>query len=358
MPDTSPTRRALVTGESSASLSHAALLAHYGFEVILMEEDESGVLRCVDFLNRLYDGQPDWAKDEKKPIALTFEKLKGRFDVLIDASNSGLDTRLQDLKQLTNYLNPNAFIGIQTSTPNPLIAERQEVTFPHIHQFHISGPPHLASLVEYAAFESTGSDVFSTFWQSLGKRVINTRPEGSLVSSHLSSKLYEILDALLLEGALPYEVDEALTAFGFKIGPFEAQDLAGLDHAYYERKQCKSFALHAYQPCVISDRMVQEGRLGKKVGVGWYRYPGGGGAVIDPLLEDLIVEEAHFAKIKRRQITDHEVVSRVVAALIDEATPLLEKGIVATASDLDQLSVQALHFPHGGICAYASQHSL
>ena len=60
MPNTSPTRRALVTGESSASLSHAALLAHYGFETILLEEDDSGVLRSADFLIRFYDGQSDW----------------------------------------------------------------------------------------------------------------------------------------------------------------------------------------------------------------------------------------------------------------------------------------------------------
>ena len=357
MPNTSPTRRALVTGESSTSLSHAALLAHYGFETILLEEDDSGVLRSADFLIRFYDGQPDWAKDENKPIGLTFEKLKGQFDVLIDASDSDSDTRLQNIKQLSSYLNPNALIGVQISMPDPLLAEHQEASFPRIHQFHISGSPHTANLVEYATFESTGSDVFSTFWRSLGKQVINTRPEGPFVSSRLSSKLYETLDALLLEGALPYEVDEALTTFGFKIGPFEAQDLAGLDSPYYERKQRKAQASLSYQACVISDRMVQEGRLGKKVGVGWYRYPGDGGAVIDPLLEDLIVEEAHFAKIKRRQITDQEIVSRVVTVLIDEATPLLEKGIVATASDLDQLSVQALHFPHGGICVYASQHS-
>ena len=357
MQSTPPTRRALVTGESSASLSHAALLAHFGIETVLLEEDESGVLRSVDFLNRLYEGQPDWATDENKPRALTFDKLRGRFDVLIDASNSDLGTRLQNLKQLSNHLAPNALISFQTSIPDPLIAEHKKAPFQHIHQFHISGPPHLANLVEYAAFERTDSVLVSTFWQSLGKQVIRTRPKGHFVSSRLYSTLYETLDALLLEGALPYEIDEALNAFGFKVAPFEAQDLTGLDSPYYDRKQCQALAPHVYQPCVISDRMVQEGRLGKKVGVGWYRYPGGGGAVIDPLLEDLIVEEAHFAKIKRRQITDQEIISRMVEALLNEASPLLKNGIVANVCDLDCLSIQALHFPHGGICAYASQHS-
>ncbi|MEP1444082.1 MAG: 3-hydroxyacyl-CoA dehydrogenase family protein [Hyphomicrobiales bacterium] len=358
MPNTSPTRRTLVTGESSASLSHAALLAHYGFETILLEEDESGVLRSTDFLKRLYDGQPVWAADENKPTALPLKSLSGRFDVLIDAGDTNLKGRFQTLNQLSNHLNPHAFVAFQTSMPDPQIAEHQTADFPHVHQFHISGPPHLAKLVECAAFENTDNDVFSAFWHSLGKKVVSTRVEGHFVSSRLSTKLYETLDVLLLEGALPYEIDEALAAFGFKIGPFEAQDLSGLDGPYYERKQLRGQTLHPYQSCIISDRMVQEGRLGKKVGVGWYRYPGGGGAVIDPLLEDLIVEEARFAKIERRQITDQEIVSRVVAALIDEATPLLEKGIVATASQLDYLSIQALHFPHGGIYAYARQHSL
>ena len=346
----SSTLRALVIGENSTSLSHAVLLAHHGVETTLLEDDESGVVRSRDFLKRLYDGQPDWQADIIKPTPLSFERLSGHFDVLIDAGDAALKERVQKLSTISEHLNPDTLIGFQTSTPDPLVSKAQDVEFPTLYQFQILGQPHLATLVEWATFENTDNDTFTQFWRMLGKQTIITKPNGQFVASRLSSKLYETLDDLLLEGALPYEVDEALTKFGFQIGPYEAQDLTGLDGPFFERKRTNKVS-------VISDRLVQEGRLGKKVGVGWYRYPGGGGAVIDPLLEDLIVEEARFAKVERRALTNQEIVSNVVAALVDEATLILEKGIVQTASDLDTLSMQALHFPHGGICAYAGKHS-
>ena len=332
----SPTKRALVIGENSASLSHAALLAHYGFETVLLEDDESGVVRSQDFLKRLYDGQPDWQADPSKPTPLTLERLSDRFDVLIDAGDASLKDRVQKLSTLTKHINPNALIGFQTSTPDPLLNKAQDGIDSTIHQFHISGQPHLATLVECATFGDASNNTFAQFWQTLGKQVITTKPEGQFVASQLSSKFYETLDELLLQGALPYEIDEALAKFGFAIGPYEAQDLTGLDRPFYERQQSN-------RTSVISDRLVQEGRLGKKVGVGWYRYPGGGGAVIDPLLEDLIVEEARFAKVERRAFTDQEIVSRVVSTLTEEAKLILENGIVQSSLDLDTLSMQALH---------------
>ena len=349
-PASTTIKRALVLGENSTALSHAALLAHHGFETVLLEDDENGVVRSRDFLKRLYDGQPDWQADTIKPAPLAFEVLSGRFDVLIDAGDANLKKRVQKISTLSKHLHPNALIAFQTSAPDPLVIEELGGEFPTIHQFHISGQPHLATLVECATFENTNNNTLAQFWQMLGKQIIITKPKGQFVASRLSSKLYETLDDLLLEGTLPYEVDEALTKFGFQIGPYEAQDLAGLDGSFYERKQ-------ANKTLLISDRLVQEGRLGKKVGVGWYRYPGGGGTVVDPLLEDLIVEEARFAKIERRQITDQEIVSRVVSTLTDEAAYILENSIAPSACDLDKLSIEALQFPHGGIYSYADKHS-
>ncbi|MEP3629558.1 MAG: 3-hydroxyacyl-CoA dehydrogenase family protein, partial [Hyphomicrobiales bacterium] len=290
-PASTSNKRALVVGGNSMALSHAALLAHHGFEAVLMEDDEIDAVRSLDFLKRFYEGQPSWVTDSSKPNPLPFEKLDGRFDVLIDTSDAGLDRRCQILSTVSKCLNPDALIAFQTSTPDLLIVEKITATLPTIHQFYICGQPHLATLVECAKFAGMNIDPLSQFWQMLGKQVILTKPDGPFVASRLSATLYETLDSLLLEGALPYEIDEALTKFGFQIGPYEAQDLTGLDGPFYERKQ-------ANKTLLISDRMAQEGRLGKKVGVGWYRYPGGGGAVIDPLLEDLIVEEAHFAKIE------------------------------------------------------------
>ncbi len=103
--------------------------------------------------------------------------------------------------------------------------------------------------------------------------------------------------------------------------------------------------------------MVAEGRLGRKVGVGWYRYPGGKGKVVDPLIEDLVREEAHFAKVERREFTDEDIRHRLLLAMINEAANILNEGIAESAADIDLVSIYGYSFPRwrGGLMHYADQ---
>ncbi|MEO0380326.1 MAG: 3-hydroxyacyl-CoA dehydrogenase family protein [Pseudomonadota bacterium] len=141
----------------------------------------------------------------------------------------------------------------------------------------------------------------------------------------LQDAFWQVCEQMLMDHTNPWELDEALVAWGYGLGPCEAQDLVGLDVVLSGRA--------GSTPAPILARMVTEGRLGKKGGWGFYRYPGGGGAVIDPLIEDLIREEAHFARRARVELEGAELVARVHAL----AGPMLRMDWEAT--------VAALHFP-------------
>ncbi len=132
------------------------------------------------------------------------------------------------------------------------------------------------------------------------------------------------------------------------MGPFEADDLAGLDLVGPARPLRGA-------PGKILTRMLAEGRLGKKAGVGWFRYPGGGGAVADPLIEDLLAEEARFARHARRAFEAGEIIARVTAAEAVAAARLLAGGAIAGPDVLNRISVAACGFPEqrGGIVAWA-----
>lgn len=180
--------------------------------------------------------------------------------------------------------------------------------------------------------------------------------EGS-ISQRLLTRYHEAADVLLMDGTNPWELDEAMVEFGFSMGPYEAQDICGLDIAYENRKQLKSTRDPMRRYILISDRMVEEGRLGRKVGVGWYRYPGGHGPVVDPLIEDLIREEAYFAKVERCEYEAPEIARRLLLAMINEAAEILEEGVALSASDIDLVSVSDFGFPQkrGGLMHYADQ---
>lgn len=152
---------------------------------------------------------------------------------------------------------------------------------------------------------------------------------GAMITA-AQNALWQEAERLMLHHTNPWELDEACIAAGFTRGLCEAQDHIGLDRV---------LARHPKRPVPILRRMLAEGRLGKIGGVGYYRYPGGGGAVIDPLIEDLIREEAWFAKVERSDISDDEItfhLRRAVCRVVKPAPPNCE-DIVRMA--------EALHMP-------------
>ncbi|WP_373049847.1 3-hydroxyacyl-CoA dehydrogenase [Thalassovita aquimarina] len=223
---------------------------------------------------------------------------------------------------------------------------------------HFSIPADRTTLVEIARAPATSDTALATglaLVRRLGKIPVPVRPGKGGIGDRLTARCLEVADMLLMDGTNPWELDEAMEAFGFAMGPYEAQDQVGLDIAYAERRRADAHRDPARRYIPISDRMVQEGRLGRKVGVGWYRYPGGGGKVIDPLLEDLVLEEAYFAKVARRAFSDDEIRERLLLAMINEAAEILRDGTARRASDIDLVSVHGLGFPRarGGLIHYA-----
>ncbi len=151
----------------------------------------------------------------------------------------------------------------------------------------------------------------------------------------LQNALWAACEHLLMNHTNPWELDEALCARGWSLGPCEAQDLVGLDTVLARQ--------NGQTVTPILPRMVSEGRLGKKGGWGFYRYPGGGGAVIDPLIEDLIREEAWFAKHERHDLSDEDLCAMVAKAVQNAVASQLAQG--NTPEDVRSNAIGALHCP-------------
>lgn len=145
---------------------------------------------------------------------------------------------------------------------------------------------------------------------------------------------WQACEHLMMHHTNPWELDEALCAAGYGMGPCEAQDLIGLD---------KVLARVPERSVPILPRMVGEGRMGKIGGVGYYRYPGGGGAVIDPLIEDLILEEAWFAKVARSPRSDAALAAHLDEVARRAVEALIVQGVNAEAARPGVAA--ALHYP-------------
>ena len=170
------------------------------------------------------------------------------------------------------------------------------------------------------------------------------------VARALGDGLNAVADHLLMHNTNPWELDAAMIAHGFRTGVCEMQDSAGLDLTLTHLQKA-----HVRPITPILPRMVGEGRLGRKLSVGWYRYPGGGGLVIDPLVEDLLREEAWFLGVARFEVSEEVLADKLVLGLIDSALRLLGTSALQDIARIDRVSIDALGFPaeKGGILSYA-----
>jgi 3-hydroxyacyl-CoA dehydrogenase len=145
-------------------------------------------------------------------------------------------------------------------------------------------------------------------------------------------------EKLLLEGALPHQVDKVLYDFGFPMGPFAMGDLAGLDVGWHIRKG-------RGEQSAIADRLCEMGRFGQKTGAGYYKYGTGRTAIPDPDVEKIIVDVSTQLGITRRLISDEEILQRLLYPMVNEGAKILEEKIAIRASDIDVIWVYGYGWP-------------
>jgi 3-hydroxyacyl-CoA dehydrogenase len=141
---------------------------------------------------------------------------------------------------------------------------------------------------------------------------------------------------LVLEGATPEQVDRVHTDFGMPMGPFQMQDLAGVDIGWHrDPNRIES----------LRDALCAAGRSGQKSGAGFYDYDEKRKASQSPVVQDIIEKFATDAGIERRAITDEEIVERTLYPMINEGAKILEEEIAQRASDIDVVWVNGYGWP-------------
>ncbi|MHA6262925.1 3-hydroxyacyl-CoA dehydrogenase family protein [Arenibacterium sp. CAU 1754] len=315
--------------------------------ITLIEDDAHAAERAGFFLSRAA------AQRLLPSISTDLTDVAGA-DAVIEALDAPPEQRMTRMAQVLDQVAPGT--ALLTLTGCGVAAEQGSTALQQrLVHLHLFAPVHLRSLVEIAPCSLAAEEALPAAFDLvtlMGKTPVRAPLDRPSIGVRLERRMIRTCEDLLMQGAIPHEVDEAMVAFGFDLGPFQAQDLIGLDRAYADRKASGA------PVSLIFDRMVEEGRLGQKVGVGFYRYPGGGGAVIDPLVEDLIREEARFAGVEPREFTADEVQTRLILAMAQEVADMLADGTAAKVADINTVARLGFGFPAdmGGPADWADAH--
>jgi 3-hydroxyacyl-CoA dehydrogenase len=226
---------------------------------------------------------------------------------------------------------------------------------------HFFSPANVMKLLEIVRGRETSKDVIATSLK-LGKRLNKVGVVVGNCFGFVANRMlaYYMREAYLLleEGASVSQIDKAITDFGYPVGPFGMQDIAGIDVGWRIRQYLKSVGkTRAEGPqSAVPDRLYDMGRYGQKTGAGWYKYePGSRTRIPDPAVEAVAAEEAARRGVTRRTIPDDEIIARIMTALANEGARVLEDGFAIRASDIDVVYVHGFGYPRhrGGPMFYA-----
>ncbi len=247
----------------------------------------------------------------------------------------------------TSYLDPNAIAAV-SKVPERILG------------LHFFSPANIMKLLEIVPASATAPDVVATglaLARSLGKIPVLAGVCDGFIGNRILKNNRPVLERLLLSGVRPAEIDAAMRGFGLAMGPFEVQDLSGLDIAGMQRKAARERGETPFAP--IGDRLFEAGRLGQKTGGGWYDYtPGERAPKSSQAVEAIIAEEAQRHPVTRFE-TD-ELADCIVFPMIDEGARILAEGIAKRPADIDLVQIHGYGFPRwrGGLMHYAETRGL
>jgi 3-hydroxyacyl-CoA dehydrogenase len=180
--------------------------------------------------------------------------------------------------------------------------------------------------------------------QRLSKIPVLAGNRQGFIGNRIFSAYRKHMEYLVEDGAAPDEVDRALETFGFAMGPFSVFDLSGLDIAWAMRKRLAATRDPGERYVRIADRLCEAGDFGRKTGRGWYDYQWAD-RTLNARAVDVMNDERARRGMPLKSYSAEEIVRRALAVMANEGAALLEKGVAASASDIDVVMTSGYGFP-------------
>ena len=370
VPDDTATREiksAALIGAGTMGGGIAMNFANAGIPVKMLELNQAALDKGLGIVRKNYAATVSKGRLTQDAMDKRMSLFKGvtRYedikdvDIVIEAVFEDMAVKKQVFAELDKVCKPGAILASNTSTLD--VNEIAAVTSrpQDVLGLHFFSPANVMKLLEVVRARKTSKDVLATALK-LSKSIKKVGVVAGVCDGFIGNRMlhgyFREAGFLLEEGALPQQVDKVIEDFGFAMGPFRVGDLAGLDVGWYIRKRQAATRPAHLRYSKVADQVCELGRFGQKTGAGWYRYEAGNrNPIPDPIVEDLIVKASKEAGIKRRQITNQEILERCIYALVNEGAEILEEGIALRASDIDVVYVHGYGFPRyrGGPMFYA-----
>lgn len=356
-----------VIGGGTMGQGIAKAILNIGLNAMLIERDQAAADKTKGAIESSYDNlvskgiitaQDKQSRLEKLTCSTGFEGLK-QCDLVIEAVFEDMAVKQALFKELEAHLSSDAIIATNTSY---LDINQMSSALKHKERvvgLHFFSPADRMKLLEVVRTSCTAPEVLATslnFAKALGKQAIISNVAEGFIGNRIYAAYRRRAELLVLDGASPYDVDKAITNFGFAMGPFAVSDLSGLDIAWAMRKRKAADRDPKERYVSIADKLCEAGYFGRKSGQGWYDYSDGKAQPsekVTRLIESTRLEEG----IQVQAFDERLIQQQLLAAMVNEAACLLSEGVAQRASDIDVAMANGYGFPRhkGGPIYWASQ---
>ncbi|MDT8836129.1 3-hydroxyacyl-CoA dehydrogenase NAD-binding domain-containing protein [Paraburkholderia fungorum] len=356
-----------VVGGGTMGAGIAVAVLDAGLPVTMIERDDASLARGRAHIEKVYDGMIAKGRmtAEKKADVMTRWQGSTSYDALADA-DLVIEAVFEDLSvkqsvfaELDRVCKAGAVLATNTSYLD-IDAIAASISRPaDVIGLHFFSPANIMKLLEVVVPKQVSADVVATAFE-LAKKLRKTPVRAGVCDGFIGNRVLAVYrsaaDAMMEDGASPYQIDAAVRAFGFPMGPFQVVDLAGGDIGWATRKRRAATRNPDARYVQIADRLCERGWFGQKTGRGFYLYPEGSRTgTPDPEVEAIIEAERERAGVTPRTFTDEEIIRRYMAAMINEGANVVHEGIALRPLDVDVTFLYGYGFPRyrGGPMKYA-----
>ena len=344
-----PVRSAAVIGGGTMGVGIVAALRDAGLPVTLLERDEDALARGLANLRRIYEGSVQRGRLSEAAAA---ERLAGvtptidyaalaAADLVIEAVFEELSVKRAVFTALGAACRPDAILATNTSYLDPRAIAEGLSNPDRFIGLHFFSPAHVMRLLEIVPTPQTSAATLATGFAlaaRLGKIPVRAGICDGFIGNRILKRYRAAAEDLVRQGVAIDAVDAAMRGFGFAMGPFEAQDLGGLDIAFLQREGAR--ARGEQVPETLGDILVRAGRKGQKTGGGWYDYQAG-----DRSPRPSPAVAALLAPHVRGDEAPADIAGQLVAEMADEGRAILSEGIAGAPADIDLVEIHGYGFP-------------
>lgn len=315
-----------------------------GFDVTIVETRQEALDRGLKVVRGNYQRSADRGRFPQDEVDLRMARYTGSLDMgdladcdlVIEAVFEDMDLKKQIFTRLDAVMKPGAILATNTSALN--IDEIAAVTKrpQDVIGLHFFSPANVMKLLEIVRARETADDVVATCMdlaRTINKIAVLVGVCPGFVGNRILFARQDQANKLVGRGVLPWDVDAAFNAFGFKMGPFQMSDLAGLDIGWSKGATTDN---------PIRDALCEMDRRGQKTGAGFYDYDEARTPLPSDVTAQVIRDITGAAPITMDRA---EILTTCLYPMINEAVKILEENKAQRPSDVDVVWLNGYGWP-------------